>query len=116
MPAEETLFRQGLEVSLSSVEHHLYHAFDVTVGWCQGSDVEPQAARNGGANLIGIEDLTLDLARFQDVLRQGVQNGFFTEVEAEALHPAEEAALPVADRGKLVCQPNLVPVKMGPIA
>ena len=106
----------GSLIFLGGVEHHLDDAFDVPVGRRQCPDIEPEAAGDGGAHLVDVEDLALDLARFQDILGQGVEDGLLAEPEAEAFHPADQPALPVTHGRELVRQPFLIPVEPGPIA
>ena len=69
VPAEQAFLRQRFLIFLGGVEHHLDDAFDMPVGRRQCPDIEPQAACDGGAHLVDVEDLPLDLARFKYVLR-----------------------------------------------
>ena len=115
MPAEQAFLREGFLVFLGGVEHHLDNAFHMAVGGSQCPDIESEAAGEGGAYLIDVEDFAFDLARFQDVLGQGAQDGLFPETEAQAFHPANEPPLAVTDRRKLVSQPFLIPAEPGPI-
>jgi hypothetical protein len=101
---------------MGGVEHHLDDAVDMPVGGRQRPDIQPQAACEGRAYLVDVEDLSLDLARFQDILGQRVVDSLLAELEAEGFHPADEPALPVPNRGEWVRQGDLVPVKPGPIA
>ena len=64
----------GCVVLLRRVEHHLDHAFDVAIDGRQAADVHAEAPRDGRADLLGIERLAFDLAAFQDVVGQGVEN------------------------------------------
>ena len=62
-----------------------------------------------------VEDLALDLARFQDVLGQGVEDGLFAEPEAQALHPADQPC-PAGDAPPRVWPKALViPPEVWPI-
>jgi len=63
VPAEQAFVCQWILIFLGSVEHQLDDAFDMSVGCRQCSDVEPQAACEGGAYPLDVEDLPLDLAR-----------------------------------------------------
>ena len=45
------------------------------------------------ADLLGVQFLALDVAAFEHVLGQGLENSFLAEIEAESLHAADEAAL-----------------------
>ena len=74
----------------------------------------PKRRARGGTHLIDIEDLALDLTRFQDLLGQCAEDSLLTEPEAQAFHPAKGRP-PVTDGGKLRCQPFLIPVEPGPI-
>ncbi len=46
VPCEETLLRQWLRIMLGRIEHHLDHAFSVTVGWCEAADIDAEPARD----------------------------------------------------------------------
>jgi len=94
---------------------YLDDAFDMPVGRRQCSDIEPKATREGGAYLVDVEDLSLDLDRFQDVVGSGVEDGLLAEPEAEGLHPADEPALPVPHGGELVRKRVLIPAEPRPI-
>jgi hypothetical protein len=61
---------------LGRIQHHFNHALDLTVGRREAADVDSKPARNGGAHLISIQLLPLDLTRFKDILGQGVQSRF----------------------------------------
>ena len=90
----------GLLIFLGGVEHHLDDAVDMPVGRRQCPDIESETACERGAYLIDVEDFALDLARFQDVLGQRVQDGLLPQPEAEAFHPADKPALPVTHIGE----------------
>ncbi len=115
VPAEQAFLRQGGLVLLGGVKHHLDNAVHMPVGWRQCPDIEPEAAGEGGAYLVDVEDFAFDLARFQDVLGQGTQHRLLAEPEAESFHPANEPTLPVTHRRELVRKPVLIPVEPGPL-
>ena len=81
--------------SSSSVEHYLDDAVDMPVGRREGPRYQAPSGVLARAHLIDVEDLPLDLTRFQDILGQRAQYGFLAEPEAEGLHPADETALAV---------------------
>ena len=83
MPAEQAFLGQRVLIFLGGVEHHLDNAVDMPVGGRQCPDIESESAGEGGAYLIDVEDFALDLARFQDVLGQGAEDGLLAEPEAE---------------------------------
>ena len=115
MPAEQAFLRQWILIFLGGVEHHLDDAVDIPIGRRHGPDIESQASSEGGAHLVDVEDLSLDLARFHDVLSQRVEDGLLAEPEAERLHPADQPALPVPHRTELLRKSFLIPVEPGPI-
>ena len=81
MPTEKSVNRQRPVVTLRCVEHHLDYTFDgasrsAGVGT---PDIQAQTSRNRGTDLILVKHLSLDLARFEDVLGQGLKHGLFTK-------------------------------------
>ena len=89
MPAKQPLGRQRLGIVLRGVQHHFDDAFDVAIGFDQTADIHAQAAGNGGANLLPVEQFALDLARFENIFGQGMENGFLTQRETKRLHAAD---------------------------
>ena len=61
MPTEQACVGQRGGVVLCGVEDHLDHTFDVAIGGRQGTDIDPQAAGDGRADLVAIQHLPLDL-------------------------------------------------------
>lgn len=114
MPVEQALAGQGLFIALGGVQHHLDHAVDVAVRRRRGGDVQAQAAGDGGADLVLVQHLALDLAGPEDVLGQGGQHGLGAQVEAQTLHPAEQPALPMAHGGQAVGERVHAPLEPGP--
>jgi hypothetical protein len=55
----------------------------------------PEATRDRGAHVLPVEPLALDLARFQDVLGQRVENNLRAKLKTETLHTASETTLTV---------------------
>jgi hypothetical protein len=61
---------------LGSVQHHLNHAFDVAVGGRQACNFHPEAARNRGSDFLLVQDVAFDLAGFEHVFGERLENGF----------------------------------------
>ena len=114
MPGAQALVRERRGVALRGVERHLHNAVDVAVGGDQAADVEAQAARDGGAHLVLVQLLALDVAALENVLGQRLENGLVAERKAHALHAADQAALVVADAGQGGEQALVVPGEVGP--
>jgi hypothetical protein len=93
MPAEQLRFRQGISEILDRIEHHLDDTFDVAVFARQSATLHTQTARQGGANLIAVEMLTLDLTGFQDFFGQRTQYRFGAELKTEPFHPPNQPSL-----------------------
>jgi hypothetical protein len=70
------------------------------VGWCQGADVDAQAACNGRANGIGVESLPFDFTGLEDVLGEYLERSLISQFKAQAFHAAQQPAL----RTVYVCQ------------
>ncbi len=62
MPAEQALTRDQRMAVGRGVEHHLHHAFDVSIDRGQRSNSHAQPAGDGRAHRFHIELLALDLA------------------------------------------------------
>ncbi len=88
MPIIQALRPQWLIVVLGCIQHHFNNALHVTIRGCQASDVNSQPTCNRGANLIPIELLSFNLARFEYILGKGVQYRFLAKLEAKPLHTA----------------------------
>src|SRR4051812_517922 len=67
MPCEQPVGSKGLLVVARRIEHHFDHAFDVSVGGLESTDVHAKAAGERGSNLLGIEFLTLNFAGLENV-------------------------------------------------
>jgi hypothetical protein len=61
-----------------------------------------------------IEDLSLDLARLDDVLGQGLKAGFVAEAKAKPTHLADQPPLPMPNRRQSIRETYLVPRESGP--
>ena len=97
MPGEKAFGVEGLIIFARSVEHHLHDAFDVAIRRFQSSNIHAEAARDGGTNLGGIEDFSLDFTALEHVFGEGLKNCLLPGLEAESFHPAQEATLLVTD-------------------
>ena len=97
MPRRQPVRGQRLRELLGRVEQHLDDPVDVAIAWDQSGDVHPQPARERGTHLGVVENLALDLARFDDLLGEGSQRSVGAKGVAEGLHAPDEAALAVAD-------------------
>src|SRR3546814_18189742 len=62
-----------------------------------------------------VEDLALYLARCQHIFGEGVQDGLFSQAEAQRLHAPSKPTLPPSDRGQRLRQPLGTPAKGRPI-
>ena len=116
MPAEQPVFGECFLVLLRGVEHHLDHAFYVTVGGRQCRRFHSKAVRDRGPHLILVEDFALDLAGLEDVFCQGLKDGLFPQWKTECLHAADQPSLAVPDGRKLPGEPRLIPFEFGPIS
>jgi len=99
MPAEQSFLSQGFVIVLRCVEHHLNHTLDVSAYRHRHPDIHAQTPGDGGAHLRHIEHLPFDLRGFQDIQRQGVQNGFSAQRKPQRLHPSDQSPLPVTHGG-----------------
>jgi hypothetical protein len=115
MPAEQPFFGQRLVVVLRGIEHHLDHTLGVSVGRSQGPGIHSKPPGDGGTHLFLIQDLPFDLAGFENVQRQRMQNGFRAERKPQGFHPAEQSALSVTQGGKSLPQGLITPAELGPI-
>jgi len=86
MPAEQPFGGERLVVVLRGVEHHLDHTLDIPVGRGEGADVDAEASRDGGADLVLVQDLALDFGGLEDVFGQCLKNGLFLKPESECFH------------------------------
>ena len=60
MPGEQPVRGERLVVVPRGVQHHLHDAFDVAVRCHKATDIHPEAARDRGPNLDGIQHVALD--------------------------------------------------------
>ena len=105
----------GASIFLRGVEHHLHHALHVALGSRQRADVDAQAPGDRGADLFLVENLALDLACLENVLGQGLQDGFRPQLKAKALHTPDQSPLPMAHRGQRLGQSLLAPAECRPV-
>jgi hypothetical protein len=115
VPREKPFGRERPIMVAGGVEHHLDDAFHVSVCRVERADLHAEAARDRRAYLLSLEPLPLDLAALDDVRSQGPQNRLLPEVEAEGLHAAEQAPLPMAHGRQRLCQVVGIPPKSGPV-
>ena len=115
MPAKQPLLGERRLKVLGGVEHHLDHAFDISVGRRECADVHAEPPRDRGSDLFAVELFALDFARFQNFFGQGLQHGFGAELESEALHAPDEAALVMAYRREGCGECLMVPPKIRPM-
>ena len=64
--------------------------------------------------MVRVQRFTFDFAGLEDIQRQRLEFCLFLKGEAEALHPAQKAALPMPDVGQRRGQGRLIPVELGP--
>ena len=98
VPAEQALLCQGRAVVLGGVKHHLDDPFDIAVHWRERPDVHAQSPRYRGPDLLAVKLLAFNLAGFQDLLSQRLQDSLFAELEAEPLHAANQPSLVMTHR------------------
>ncbi len=82
------------------VERHLDHALDVTVHRAQRTDVDAEAAGDGGAHRLGVELFALDLAGLDNVLGQRRQAGLVAQGHADIGQAAQQQTLGATDVGQ----------------
>ena len=97
LPAEQAFNRQRLGIFPGGVEHHLDGALDVAIRRGGVGGLNPEAARDGGANRGRIELGAFDGARFDHLRGQAFQRRFGTKTEPQSFHPAQQVALPMPD-------------------
>ena len=100
VPVEKPLGGQGLIVFLGGVEHQFDHPVNVPFGRSKGADVHPKSPGDRRADLVTVEDLALNLTRFDDFLGQRLKGRFRLQLEAKAFHPAQKPTLLVARPGR----------------
>jgi hypothetical protein len=97
VPRRQPVRGQRLCELLGRVEQHLDDAVDIAIGGDQSRDVHAEPACERGTHLGAVENLALDLARFNDLLGEGAEGGVGAQGVAESFHAADEPALAVAD-------------------
>ena len=68
MPAEQACLCHRRRTVRRRIEHHLDHAFDMTIRRCQSANIHAQAAGDAGADGSDVQLLAFDLAGFDDIL------------------------------------------------
>ncbi len=115
MPVEQALPGQRPVEIPRCVDHHLDDALDVAADRHIAADLDPELARDRGANLFGIECLSLDGRGRYHLCRQGLEARLAPELKAKALHAAEQPALAMAYVGQAGRQLFGIPGKVRPV-
>lgn len=115
MPAEQPLRGERAVVALRGVEHHLDHAVDVPVGGLQPPHVQPEPAGHRRADLIRVEQLTLNLAALQHVVSERAQHRFVPSLQAERLHLTRQTTLQVPRSRERAGEILIVPAEPWPV-
>ena len=87
----------------------------MTVDSLQSADVHSESSRDRRTNLVDVQFLALDLAAFENIFGQGLQHCFLLQLEAEALHAANQPALPVTHVCQRFAQGQPIPMEVGPV-
>ncbi len=90
MPCEQPLRREWFIVVARGVEHHFNDSFDVAVHRFEASDIDAQASRDRGADLLRVEIFPLDFAALEHVVGEGLEHGLLAELEAKTFHAAQQ--------------------------
>ena len=98
------------------VEHHLDHAFDVTIHRGQRADVDAKSASDGRADGLDVELLSLDLAGLDDVLGQHRKAGLIAQGHADVGQSSYQQPLGAADVGQGLSQGRQVKAPNWPVA
>lgn len=114
LPAEEPLAGEGCVVVLGGVEHHRNHALGPPIGRANAGQMHPEPTRDRGANALTVEALSLDFRASHGFIRERFELRLQLQVEAEAAHGTEEAALPQASISEWLQEPGVVPREVGP--
>jgi hypothetical protein len=115
VPVVQSVCGKWLVVAPRRVEHHLDDALDVAIGPPESADVHAEATRDRRLHFRRIERLPLDVAALHHVLDQRPEHRLALQIEAEGLHSAEKATLPVPDLGQRVGQHLGAPVEPRPV-
>ena len=114
VPREQPLFGQGRSVVPGSIERHLDNTVDIAVRRRQSAGVQPEAAREGRAHLVGGKDFALDLAGFHDILGEHAQGGIAAHLETQSFHAAEQLPLGVARVREELAEPSVILPELRP--
>ena len=97
MPTEQPLpCERGAGVP-RGIDHHLHHALHGTRGPGQRGLLDPEAARDGRADILRVEHFTLDCGGLHDIAGQCGQCRLGAQVKPQGGHPAGEQALPMTN-------------------
>jgi len=116
MPNEGPFLRQRIGEMLLSIQHNFNDAFNVANSGNRARDGYTQPTRNRRAHLIGIQNLALNLAGFQNVLRQRRQHSFVLAYETQPFHAGQSAAPDDVGHARAPAPVFRDPRKSGPIA
>ena len=116
MPGKEAVVREGPVEVLGGIERHFNNTLNVPVCGIRSGNVHAQPPGDGRTHLFRVQVLAFDFTGLDDVQRQCLQFGFLLEREAEALHPTQQAPLPVTDIGQQGSQGIMIPCKLGPFS
>ena len=116
MPGKEAVVGEGLVKVLGGIERHFHNTLNVPVCGNRPGNVHAQPPGDGRAHLIRVQVLAFDFTGLDDIQCQCLQLGFLPEREAEALHPTQQAPLPVTDIGQQGSQGIMIPCKFGPFS
>jgi hypothetical protein len=100
---------------MGGIERHFHNAFNIAVCRDCTGDVHAEPPGDRRPYLVGIQVFTFDFTGLQDIKGEGLKFRLSLEKEAEALHAAQQTALPVADVGKRLSDSSLSPVKSRPV-
>jgi hypothetical protein len=115
VPSEQAIpGDRGVAVG-GGVDHHFDHPLDVTVHRGQGTDVDPEAAGDGGAHRFDVELFALDLAGLDDVLGQRRQAGLVAQSHSDIGQSSHQQTLGAADVGQRLGQGSEVVAPTWPV-
>src|SRR5262245_12910088 len=115
MPSVETVSRQRGCMVLGGIKDDLADALDIAIGRCERANLDAEPSRDRGSHFVTIEDLSLYLARFDDLFGQALQVGLGLQRKAQVLHAAEQSSLSVTDGSELGGDTCRIPLKVGPL-
>src|SRR3989338_2424502 len=73
MPSEETVFRKRLVIILTRIKHHFHHTVNMPVGRNKAGNFQTKPSCNGRPDLAGIQNLSFNLARLDNVEGEGLK-------------------------------------------